>query len=589
MPGPVIEGHAKYENECRNCHVPFSRAAQNGLCLACHKETAADVRQEEGFHGRLKPQPCRTCHTDHKGRDAKIVLLDELAFDHERTDFPLRGAHADPKTACRSCHVPGKKYREAPGRCIDCHAQKDAHKGRLGSACADCHAEKNWKETRVDHDKTRFPLRGKHAPLKCESCHKDTRYKETPTACIGCHRKEDKHKGRFGEKCESCHGDRDWKTIRFDHDTETRYPLRGRHRGITCESCHAGHLYRDKLQTACIACHGKDDSHKGTLGKACGNCHNERNWKETRFDHGKTRFPLRGRHDAIECKSCHKTTVFKDTPVACIACHRKDDKHKGTLGEACGTCHTERNWKESTFDHGTTRFPLLGSHTSVKCESCHRDPDYKRTPADCLSCHKNDDVHEGQQGKKCESCHDADTWKKARFDHAHARFPLLGRHLVVECGKCHATKRYKDARSTCVACHDKDDVHKRRLGTRCESCHNARAWKSWDFNHDRQTRFPLDGAHKTLDCHACHRAPVQTRATLPTSCASCHATDDVHEGAFGRQCEKCHVTSSFKRIRQRVGMGSSASRFAGSCESPALRIGAPCTVPLGLAAYLWEH
>ena len=185
-------------------------------------------------------------------------------------------------------------------------------------------------------------------------------------------------------------------------------------------------------------------------------------------------------------------------------------------------------------------------------------------------------MHEGQQGKKCESCHDDDTWKKARFDHARTRFPLLGGHLVVACDKCHATQRYKDAKSECIACHDRDDVHKRRLGTRCETCHNARTWKSWDFNHDRQTKFRLDGAHRKLDCLACHRQPVQTKATLPTSCVSCHATDDVHDGGFGKQCEKCHVTSSFKRIKQRVGISGIADVLARACDAPSSRVPGAC-------------
>jgi hypothetical protein len=553
-PGPVIEAHAKAEGECRNCHVPFQRAAQDGLCLQCHKEVGADVRSHAGFHGRLRPQPCRACHTDHKGRKARIAPLNERTFDHAQTDFPLRGAHAAPKLECRSCHAPARKFRQAPGRCVDCHAKQDVHKGRLGKACADCHTEANWKEARFDHDKTRFALRGKHAPLKCASCHKSDRYQETPTACIGCHRKDDAHKAKYGEKCESCHGDRDWKTLRFDHDKDTRYPLRGRHRSLKCDACHTGHLYRDKLQATCVACHRKDDKHQGTLGTACGDCHGEREWKVGRFDHQRTRFPLRGKHVSIGCKSCHKSAVFKEAPSTCIGCHRKDDAHKGALGEACGNCHTERNWKESRFDHAKTAFPLRDSHARVKCEACHRDPEYKRTPKDCFGCHKKDDAHQGQLGAKCDSCHDAGTWKKARFDHGRTRFPLLGSHLVVQCAKCHATPRYKDAKTDCVACHDKADVHKRRLGPRCETCHNARSWKSWDFNHDRQTRFVLDGAHRRVPCDACHRRPVANRATLPTSCVSCHAAEDVHDGSFGRQCEQCHVTSTFKQVKQRLGM-----------------------------------
>lgn len=588
-PGPVIEGHAKYESECRKCHIPFRRSEQDRLCLDCHKETAVDVRQQTGLHGRHQQKPCRECHTDHRGRSAEIAPFDERTFDHRQTDFVLREAHADPKTECRSCHASGKKYREAPGKCIDCHAKKDVHKGRLGNACADCHSERDWKVPQFDHDKTRFPLRGKHVPVKCASCHKGDRYKETPITCFGCHRADDTHKARYGEKCESCHNDRDWKKIDFDHDKDTRYALRGRHRTTKCDTCHTGHLYRDKLQTACNACHRKDDKHKGTLGASCGDCHSERDWKVGKFDHQKTRFPLRGKHDAIKCESCHKSAVFKDAPITCIGCHRKDDKHKGALGEPCGECHTERNWKESKFDHSKTKFPLLDSHARVKCEGCHSDPNYARTPKDCYGCHKKDDKHEGQLGTKCESCHDAGTWTKARFDHARSRFPLLGGHLVVPCKKCHDTPRYKDAKRDCLDCHDRDDVHKRRLGPRCEACHNARSWKSWDFNHDRQTKFPLDGAHRKLDCHACHRQPVRTKATLPTACISCHLAEDVHDGAFGRQCERCHVTSSFKRIKQRLGADGLPAMFALNCEGGAAHTGGICGERLGRSFYRREH
>lgn len=553
MPGPVIQGHAKVEEDCRRCHVPFDRAAQNGLCLECHKETAADVRGQQGFHGRLEPQPCRACHTEHKGRDARIAPLDPGAFDHSRTDFALHGAHAEGRVACRSCHVAGKKYREAPAQCIACHAKDDAHKGRLGRACGDCHGEASWKETRFDHTKTRFPLRGSHQPLKCESCHKHERYRETPTTCVGCHRQDDRHKGRFGDKCESCHGERAWNALHFNHDVHTRYALRGRHRAAKCESCHTGHLYRDKLQSACIACHAKDDRHRGSLGNACATCHTEASWKVGAFDHARTRFPLRGKHAPLECRSCHRSAVFKEAPSACIGCHRKDDKHRGTLGEACASCHTERSWKETSFDHGRTRFALAGRHARAKCESCHRDADFRRTPSQCNACHAKEDVHAGQQGNRCDSCHDARAWKGARFDHGRARFALVGRHLTVQCKGCHATQRFKDAPGACVACHARADVHKKRLGPRCDGCHNARSWAAWDYSHTRQTRFPLDGAHRRLDCYACHRRPVEGRPLLATSCASCHGADDVHSGAFGRQCEACHVTASFKQIRPNAG------------------------------------
>ncbi|MGZ9032448.1 MAG: cytochrome c3 family protein, partial [Burkholderiaceae bacterium] len=161
MPGPVIQGHAKYENECRKCHVPFDRPAQDALCRDCHKEIGADVRERRGYHGRIPPDACRSCHTDHKGRGAQIVKLDEQTFDHKLTDLPLLGGHAAPKVKCASCHQAGRKYREAPGTCNACHRKDDVHKGRLGEDCRSCHTDVRWTEVKFDHDKTKFALRNK--------------------------------------------------------------------------------------------------------------------------------------------------------------------------------------------------------------------------------------------------------------------------------------------------------------------------------------------------------------------------------------------------------------------------------------------
>lgn len=588
MPGKVIQGHAKTEGQCNKCHARFNRAGQDALCGGCHKDVARDIAQKQGFHGRAREgKPCRDCHTEHKGREARLVVLDEKKFDHRQTDYLLKGKHAE--VECKQCHRPGSKYRSAQATCIACHKPDDEHKGKLGTQCADCHTETNWKEAKFDHDKTRFRLEDKHAKVECKDCHKDNAFKNTPVACASCHRKDDKHKGRYGEKCQTCHNAKIWSDVLFDHDADTRYVLRGKHRQTRCDSCHTGNnLYRDKLQTTCVACHKEDDKHKNTLGTDCAKCHVERDWNEARFDHGTSRFPLRGKHEYVECKACHKSVIFKETPMTCIACHKKQDRHKGSLGELCGDCHGERNWKEHRFDHDKTRFALSGKHREAKCDDCHKDQKYRNTPAACLACHRKDDVHKGQQGEKCESCHDAGGWKRATFNHGRSHFPLVGRHLTVECKKCHLTPQFKDAKSECVACHDKEDVHKRRLGTQCESCHNARSWRLWDFNHNTRTRFRLDGGHRGLDCYACHKTPVAGKAVLPMSCASCHEKDDVHEGSYGPKCESCHETGSFKQIKSRLGENMPVPAVAASqpaCPSAIHRLcGNPIHAPYRVAS-----
>ena len=495
MPGQVIQGHAKLESECKNCHVRFNRAAQTSLCLDCHKEVARDVSQRRGYHGRLAEKECRACHTDHKGRKADIAPVKASTFDHRQTDFVLKGAHASPKVECRACHVASKKYREAPSECYGCHRKDDKHRGKLGTTCADCHSENNWKQTRFDHAKTRFPLRNAHADVQCDSCHKSKDFKGAPLACVACHQKDDQrkgHQGKFGKACETCHTDKNWKTTKFNHDRDTRYPLKGRHQLAKCESCHAGILHQEKLRTACVACHRKDDEKKG---------------------------------------------------------------HQGRFGEKCESCHTERSWASSTFNHDRdTRYALRGKHAQAKCNACHAGLLYKEKLATtCISCHRKDDKHKGQLGLQCESCHNELGWGRTRFDHGLTRFPLLGRHAKVKCQDCHATPQYKEAKTDCYSCHQKDDRHKLRLGTQCEDCHNPRNWKEWDFDHDRRTRFILDGKHRGLDCLACHKFPVHGRAAIASTCVSCHADADIHNGGFGRFCERCHVTTSFKTIKSGAG------------------------------------
>ena len=56
MPGRVIEGHAKWEEDCAKCHKRFNKAAQTHLCQDCHKEVHKDIEQKQGFHGRFKVQ-----------------------------------------------------------------------------------------------------------------------------------------------------------------------------------------------------------------------------------------------------------------------------------------------------------------------------------------------------------------------------------------------------------------------------------------------------------------------------------------------------------------------------------------------------
>jgi hypothetical protein len=559
MPGQVIGGHAKWEEDCTKCHKRFDKAAQTRLCQDCHKEVRQDVEGKRGFHGRFKEaRVCRECHTEHKGRSENIAPITEETFSHAQTDFPLKGAHADgKKVECKACHKPRSKYRDAPSGCYACHKKDDKHKGRVGEVCADCHTENNWKEIRFDHNKTKYPLRGKHAEVACKECHAEDRYRNMPSDCYSCHKKDDKHKGQEGTQCDECHNERSWKKTPFDHN-KSRFPLLGRHEKVECKKCHLTPAFKD-APTDCYACHKKDDKHKGNSGEKCESCHVERDWKTITFDHDlHTKYPLRGGHLRAKCEACHKGHLYKNkTTTDCYACHKKEDTHKGRYGEKCVSCHTERGWKVIFFEHDRdTKYPLRDKHRKIKCDSCHKGHLYKdKTSTDCYACHKKDDIHGSNFGVNCEKCHVEQGWKTITFNHDRdTKYPLLGKHRSTRCESCHTVQLYKDKTPTdCFACHRKDDVHKRRLGTQCEQCHNARDWKIWDFDHDTRTRFKLDGGHVGLDCYACHKSPADKKVTASSACVSCHKKDDKHEGSYGPQCERCHETSSWKHIKPGTG------------------------------------
>lgn len=560
MPGPLVQGHAKYEADCKNCHVRFDRAAQRRLCLDCHKEVASDVRGKQGYHGRLKEEECRGCHTEHKGRSAKIVPLEEKTFNHVQTDFALQGKHKE--VDCAKCHRPGLKHREAGSTCVACHRKDDKHESTLGPKCETCHDEVDWKKSKFAHDKSKFPLLHRHVQVKCAECHKDpAHYAKTPRECFACHRKDDKHEGTLGQKCEACHDEGDWKKSKFVHE-KTKFALLYRHAKVKCVECHRNPAHFAKTPRECLACHRKDDVHKSALGEKCETCHNEQGWKEpARFDHDRdTPFALRDKHRDAKCDGCHKDAKLKDgryrekPPSACVKCHERDDRergHKGRYGEKCQTCHAEKTWKTPIFVHERdTKYTLRGKHGQVKCDNCHKGTLYvEKLEMQCFSCHTKDDKHKGQVGNDCARCHSERDWKEAPFDHGKSKFPLTGRHTGVECKKCHTTLAFKDASPECFSCHAKDDYHKEKLGPRCEQCHDARGWKDWKFDHDKRTKFKLADKHAKIKCLYCHTTPVKNKFTLASDCASCHRkTDDVHLGTLGTQCEKCHYTDNWRHV-----------------------------------------
>jgi hypothetical protein len=425
---------------------------------------------------------CASCHTDHEGRNADIVPLDEDSFNHDFTDFALVGNHIE--VACDDCHAPGELYRDAPGDCLSCHEDDNVHQDFMGTSCSDCHSPTDWLEVEFDHDTTDWPLIGHHIDALCLDCHEDQTFQGAPSNCYGCHAEDDFHDGRSGEECENCHNPTDWTDTSFNHERDTDFPLQGSHADLACDDCHSEDPFSDDNEPVCVTCHLEDDNHDGHFGDQCDTCHVSTEWLKVAFDHDiDTEHPLVGAHEEINCTDCHVEPIF-DVALQgnCHDCHAEDDPHEGEQGIVCKDCHNEIAWQENVFfDHDLTRFPLLGNHAEAECDACHESHVFQEAPTECVDCHLEDDPHEGRYNERCADCHNPVDWLAWQFDHnGKTNFPLEGAHTEVLCADCHRQPlaSIQKFSGRCGDCHRPDDIHDGDFGLDCARCHSADSFQN---------------------------------------------------------------------------------------------------------------
>jgi hypothetical protein len=136
----------------------------------------------------------------------------------------------------------------------------------------------------------------------------------------------------------------------------------------------------------------------------------------------------------MDCAACHLVEaggrLLKEVDLqTCVACHAQQDlafmdEHQAQFGPACMDCHDGVD-RLSDFDHNRI-FLLDGRHAEATCEACHQDETgnkrFRGTPAECVQCHAEPEIHAGVFGLKCQYCHDAAAWTPANL-RQHA-FPL---------------------------------------------------------------------------------------------------------------------------------------------------------------------
>ena len=340
---PLVKGHKGVP--CTDCHTGRKKKGQTTFDKIPTDCNASGKCHEDSLHKGSLGEECVACHSS--------GTWDALLFDHDEPfpddakgevkSFPLKGAHKD--NDCEACH-PKRQFAQTPSTCSaeGCHAEDDAHKGRLGDQCQKCHVETG--DNIFNHNTmSKFAIDGKHRDVRCADCHPSITFKPRPTTCFGCHPEPAVHKGQYGTACEQCHTTRTFTDVKPLHDVGD-FSLRGMHDNIACERCHKDNRPLAGSGNLCINCHRQDDIHNNSLSRRCGECHTQWSFTPARFDHAKVGCNLTGLHRTFACADCHKAGNYVGLSAQCASCHRDDAAKRPTHATytTCGQCHSTNFW-----------------------------------------------------------------------------------------------------------------------------------------------------------------------------------------------------------------------------------------------------
>ena len=577
-PGDLSKVHKELDSDrkCTLCHGSGAGGGRtmDNLCTDCHTDIGTQRQRNEGLHSTEFKGNCGHCHVEHRGRNHDLVRWpggSQESFDHKITGFTLDGAHAD--ATCRDCHN-RKRSTGSPtflglnSSCASCHKKDDAHDGRFGENCQTCHNSTDWNQASVEdlnHDLTRFPLKGSHMEVKCAECHGEPpKYTGLDfDSCNDCH--EDPHQGRLGEECARCHQEKAWNSLVMLRSEHPGIAITAGHAKAQCRDCHdQGNMRPPRVGSRCVDCH--NPVHDADFGNNCKQCHADIRWlglpdQVGRNAHGRTPFPLEGQHQTVGCAECHTPSLPQAQRYRglqfeqCRDCH--EDVHGGKLSRFgngdCATCHAVQGFRPTLFGpqgHAETAFPLEGRHAAVPCFACHTgEPpryDWSVQKQECIDCHENPHgnqfAQEMAQGG-CAHCHSPVDWHQPKIDHS--IWPLTGAHELTACASCHGdaaegaergrvdAARYRGLPRECEGCHRDPHLGQFVLTAperTCNECHNTTEFLLPDFDHAQTVEYPLVGKHAQLECNECHEETTLRNGDKTTryrlgyrDCRSCHA------------------------------------------------------------------
>jgi hypothetical protein len=331
---------------------------------------------------------------------------------------------------------------------------------------------------------------------------------------------------------------------------------------ISCSDCHPVSFLKID-DSVCTDCHSNFDKvnfivHTDNYGKRCLYCHDGLESINSSYDHNLTDLPLTGEHQKVTCADCHSgmnsVREFQAMDISCWDCHIDQDVHQKFLGIICEDCHEPSGWKEADYDHTETGFPLEGGHSSLICADCHPDQTYQGQDENCLSCHQEDDLHQGIFGEDCTICHTTNNWTELIFDHTGPYAGLCStchqadnpvNHYPAQCSACHTTNAWLPATfshtamntNNCQSCHLPDRPSNHFIG-QCSICHSKNKWIPAFISHT----FPVNHEGANNRCNLCH--PGNNYSNY--NCYQCHEHNSSEvkkehkEISNLNNCIRCH-------------------------------------------------
>ncbi|HKI87792.1 MAG TPA: cytochrome c3 family protein [Draconibacterium sp.] len=347
------------------------------------------------------------------------------------------------------------------------------------------------------------------------------------------------------EDCLTCHDDPTLTTIRNGREVSRYIPS-----GILDKSVHS--------YLECVSCHTdaavEEFPHADTLKPVnCGECHDTEMENFLNGVHG-TAFKKNDKN-APNCSECHGTHEILSSA------NPKSRTYKMNIPVLCGQCHkegapvarnyniNERNILENYSQgiHGRGLFQA-GLVVTATCNDCHGN--HLILPHTNI----NSSISQKNIASTCMKCH-------ARIEDVHVK--VINRELwekqpgaIPACTDCHPPHKVEMQNiltsisdKTCLACHERDDIHKVVDGQNVSLKVNVN-----DI---------ANSAHKNITCVKCHSDVTANRARPcetagKVDCSNCHAEEaDIyfssgHGQAYFRKepnapyCTDCHGTHLVK-------------------------------------------